>query len=292
MKDHLVKAIADGVRIHGAITTELVNEAISRHDCWPVAAAALGRTMTGAVLLAANLKNDEAITINIRGNGPLGSVTADASADGYVRGYVGDPHVDIPLNSLGKLDIGGAVGSGLITVTRFTGLKGPVSGSCELVSGEIAEDITQYLYSSEQTASSVGLGVLVGHEMSVAGAGGFIVQLMPDATDDTIGKLEDNIKKMRSVSNMLSDGFSAKDIISETMKDFEVEFLSTTDLSFKCQCSRQRIEDVLIGLNIDDLKSLLDDGKAEVCCHFCGEKYQFSKGELEHIYKIVKGVTQ
>ena len=148
MKDHLVKAVADGVRVHAAITTNLVNEAVSRHECYPVAAAALGRTMTGALLMAANLKNKECITIKFNGNGPLGSVVADANPEGFVRGYIANPHVNLPLNEKGKLDVGGGVGQGILSVTRFTGLKDPITGSCEIVSGEIAEDLTNYLYTS------------------------------------------------------------------------------------------------------------------------------------------------
>ena len=144
MSDYLLKEITNGVSVYAAVTTDLVNEAIRRHDCYPVASAALGRTMTGALLMAANLKNNEAITVSFRGDGPLGTVTADASAEGYVRGDVGNPHVDLPLNAQGKLDVGGGIGQGLVTITRFTGLREPVSGSCEIVTGEVAEDLTQY----------------------------------------------------------------------------------------------------------------------------------------------------
>lgn len=292
MSDYLVKAITNGVRVYAAVTTDLVNEAIRRHDCYPVASAALGRTMTGALLMAANLKNNEAITVSFRGDGPLGTVTADASADGYVRGYVGDPHVDLPLNAQGKLDVGGGIGQGLVTITRFTGLREPVSGSCEIVTGEVAEDLTQYLYVSEQTPSCVGLGVLVGNDLKAIAAGGFIIQPMPDATDEVISKLEENLKNLRSVTSMIKDGLSPKEIVEKIMAGFEMEFLSTTELKFKCQCSRQRIEDMLIALNVHDLEELVADGKAEICCHFCGEKYNFNKEELEHILKIVQGVQK
>ena len=163
MKDHLVKAVADGVRVYAAVTTDLVNEAIRRHGCHAVAAAALGRTMTGALLLAANLKNREALTITFDGHGPLGRVTADATPEGFVRGYVTNPYVDLPQNAKGKIDVGGGVGTdGTVTVTRFTGLRNPVTGSAPLTDGEIADDLTKYLYVSEQTPSSVGLGVLIG----------------------------------------------------------------------------------------------------------------------------------
>lgn len=290
MSDTLVKAITKGIRIYAAVTTDLVNEAIRRHDCSPTAAAALGRTMTGALLLAANLKNQEAITISFQGNGPLGYITADATPDGYVRGYVGNPHVDLPLKEDGKLNVGGAVGQGMVQVTRFTGLGEPMRGSCEIVTGEIAEDLTNYLFTSEQTASSVGLGVLVGTDRKAMAAGGFVLQLMPDADEEIISRVEEALKKVRPVSTMIAEGASAKDIISELMAGFEVDYLTTTQLSFRCKCNRERIEDVLLSLSHDDMQALVDDGEAEVCCQFCGEKYHFEKDELVHLLKLADGV--
>ena len=186
-----------------------------------------------------------------------------------------------------KLDVGGGVGQGILSVTRFTGLKDPITGSCEIVSGEIAEDLTNYLYTSEQTPSSVGLGVLVNPDLKVAAAGGFILQLLPDATEETLTKLENNLAKIRPVSTMVKDGLDARGIIAELLQGFDkIDYLTTTDLAFKCQCSKERIEDVLISLNEHDLKSLVNDGHAEVCCHFCGEKYQFNKDELTAIYNV------
>ena len=290
MSDKLVKAITKGVRVYAAVTTDLVNEAIRRHDCYPVAAAALGRTMTGALLLAANLKNKEALTVNIRGNGPLKNITADAVPEGFVRGYVADPHVELPLNDKGKLDVGGGVGQGLVTVTRFTGLREPMRGSSEIVTGEIAEDLTNYLYVSEQTPSSIGLGVLVDTDFSAKAAGGFIIQPMPDADEETISRLEENLQKLRPVTTMIDEGKDAREIILEIMNGFEMEFLTTTDLAFRCQCSKERLEDVLLNLNHDDMESLIADGQAEVCCHFCGEKYHFSREELQHLLKLADAV--
>ena len=290
MSDKLVKAITKGVRVYAAVTTDLVNEAIRRHDCYPVAAAALGRTMTGALLLAANLKNKEALTVNIRGNGPLKNITADAVPEGFVRGYVADPHVELPLNDKGKLDVGGGVGQGLVTVTRFTGLREPMRGSSEIVTGEIAEDLTNYLYVSEQTPSSIGLGVLVDTDFSARAAGGFMIQPMPDADEEIISKLEANLQKLRPVTTMIDEGKDAKEIILEIMSGFDMEFLTTTDLAFKCQCSKERLEDVLLNLNHDDMESLIADGQAEVCCHFCGEKYHFTKAELQHLLKLADAV--
>ncbi len=290
MSDTLVKAITKGVRVYAAVTTDLVNEAIKRHDCYPVAAAALGRTMTGALLMAANLKNKEAITINIRGNGPLANITADAVPEGYVRGYVANPHVELPLNAQGKLDVGGGVGQGLVTVTRFTGLREPMRGSSEIVSGEIAEDLTNYLYVSEQTPSSIGLGVLVDTDYTAKAAGGFMIQPMPDADEEIITKLEENLKNLRPVTTMIVEGKGPKEIIEEIMTGFQMEFLTTTELGFKCQCSKERLEDVLLNLNRDDMLSLIEDGQAEVCCQFCGEKYNFTKAELEHLLKLADSV--
>ena len=290
MSDKLVKAITKGVRVYAAVTTDLVNEAIRRHDCYPVAAAALGRTMTGALLLAANLKNKEALTVNIRGDGPLKNITADAVPEGFVRGYVANPHVELPLNDRGKLDVGGGVGQGLVTVTRFTGLREPMRGSSEIVTGEIAEDLTNYLYVSEQTPSSIGLGVLVDTDFSAKAAGGFIIQPMPDADEEIISKLEANLQKLRPVTTMIDEGKDAREIILEIMNGFEMEFLTTTDLAFRCQCSKERLEDVLLNLNHDDMESLIADGQAEVCCHFCGEKYHFTREELQHLLKLADAV--
>lgn len=288
MKDHLVKATAEGVRIYAAVTTNLVNEAIRRHDCHAVAAAALGRTMTGALLLAANLKNQEALTVTFDGHGPLGKVTADATPEGFVRGYVGNPHVDLPQNDKGKIDVGGGVGTdGTVTVTRFTGLRNPVTGSAPLTDGEIADDLTKYLYVSEQTPSSVGLGVLVGHagdRIACIGAGGFILQPLPDVTDEVLDRLEANLREVNSVSHMVDEGYDAKGIIAAVLKGFDIHYLTETELAFRCHCSKQRVSEILLSLGEKDLKSLVEDGHAEACCPFCGERYQFTGEELQAIY--------
>ena len=280
MKNHLVKATANGIRIFAAVTTQLVDEASKRHSCYPLATAALGRAMTGALLLAANLKTKECITLKIQGDGPLGKIVADANADGIVRGYVDYPQVDLPLKD-GKLDVGAGVGNGTIAVTRFTGLKQPFTGSAELVSGAIAEDITQYLMVSEQTPSSVGLGVLVSPDLNVLASGGFFIQALPNIEPEVIDQLENNLSQIEPVSKMIRDGMNAKEIINAIFKEMKVEFHTETELQFGCQCSRDKIEDVLISLGRQEIESLIADGKAEVSCHFCGEKYQFSKADLE-----------
>ena len=284
MKDTLVKAIAGDFRIYAARTTGLVGEAVRRHDCYPVAAAALGRTMTGALLLAANLKNEEALTVKFSGAGPLGALVADAVPEGFVRGYVEQPHVDLPLNDKGKLDVGAGVGAGLLTVTRFTGLKEPVVGSSEILTGEIAEDLTKYLYDSEQTPSSIALGVLVAPDLHILAAGGFFVQPLPGASEEALTTLEENLATLPAVSDMVHQGMTAREIIERVAAGCgKVDFLAETELAFRCSCSKERIESVLLSLGQEDLASLVADGKAEVCCHFCGEKYRFTGEELQEL---------
>lgn len=281
MQDTLVKAVAEGVRIYAATTTRLVNDAITRHDLYPVAAAALGRTMTGALLLAANLKNEEALTLRIAGDGPLGQVVADATSSGYVRGYVDHPHIHLPLNAEGKIDVGRGVGQGLLSLTRFTGIGDPQTGRSELVSGEIAEDIGHYLAVSEQTASSIALGVLIDRDLHAKAAGGFFLELLPDATENVIERLEENIATLRPVSLMVGEGMDGRGIIREVLRGFEeIDFLTETDLAFRCHCSKERIERVLIGLGREELSALVEEGHAEVKCHFCNDAYNFQKEEL------------
>ena len=287
--DHLCKATAEDVRVYAAVTTELVGEAARRHKCGTLATAALGRVMTGALLLAANLKNRECLTVKFQGDGPLGQIVADASADGAVRGYVAHPGTELPLTN-GKLSVGQGVGRGLLSVTRFTGLKEPVTGTCEIFSGEIAEDLTRYLFQSEQTPSSVGLGVLVGRSGETEAAGGFIIQPMPGASEETLSRLETTLASLRPVSSMVKDGLSARMIASEILCGFsDVHVLSETEIAFRCQCSRSRTEEILSTLRDEDLARLEEDGRAEVCCDFCGEKYLFTREELLAIRQAATG---
>ncbi len=281
MPDHLITATAgNGIRIYAAVTTDLVEQARRRHDCYPVACAALGRTMTAALLLAANLKSDELLTVRIAGDGPLGQIVADTTAKGTVRGMIGDPHVDLPLNAAGKLDVGTAVGKGNVFVTRFTNLKQPFTGSSELVSGEIAEDITQYLYTSEQTPSSVALGVLVAPDLSVLAAGGFILQALPDTDEQDLAIVEDNLLKLSAVTTLIQESQSAKSLIEVACQGLEIRYLAEQPLAFKCTCSRERVEKSLISIGRKELAELVEIGEAELVCHFCGEKYQLNRKEL------------
>ncbi len=283
--DRLCKATAEDVRVYAAVTTELAGEAARRHHCSALATAALGRVMTGALLLAGNLKNRECLTVRFRGDGPLGQIVADASADGSVRGYVAHPEIELPLTN-GKLSVGQGVGRGIVSVTRFTGLKEPVTGTCEIFSGEIAEDLTRYLFQSEQTPSGVGLGVLVGREGKTEASGGFIVQPLPGASEQTLLRLEKTIGALRPVSSMVKEGMDAGDIASEVLHGFpDIHILSETALAFRCQCSRARTEEILATLGDRDLARLEEDGQAEVCCDFCGEKYLFNREDLLRIRK-------
>lgn len=286
MHDQLIRATAPGIRAFAAVTTNLVEEARNRHDCFPVAAAALGRTMTGALLLAANLKTAESITVRISGDGPLQEIVADAYPDGSVRGYVRNPFVDLPLKQ-GKWDVGQAVGKGHIYVTRFVGLKQPFTGSAELVSGEIAEDLTQYLAVSEQTPSSVALGVLIAPDTTVAAAGGFFIQALPGAEEQALARLEENLQQLPPVSQLISSGKDAKGIVETVFAGLPVTMYDSLELKFNCQCSRERVENMLVSLGEEEIKGLIAEGKAEVCCHFCSEKYQFTVQELTGILQEI-----
>lgn len=286
LPDTLIRATVPGVRAFAAVTTDLVEEARKRHNCYPVAAAALGRTMTAALLLAANLKTNENLTIRIVGDGPLGETIADADSIGQVRGYVKNPAVDLPLKGI-KLDVGKAVGNGHIYVTRFTGLKQPFTGSAPLISGEIAEDVTNYLLVSEQTPSSVGLGVLVQPDLSVQAAGGFMIQALPDAEDNVLEIIEKNLSMLPPVSQLVSEGKDSRGIIETLFNGLPITFYESMPLSFHCPCSHERVSNVLISLGVDELSEMIQEGKAEVCCHFCAEKYNFSKTDLEMLRKAI-----
>lgn len=282
MTDHLVKATVPGVRAFAAVTTGLAEEARRRHDCFPVAAAALGRTMTAALLLAANLKTDEYLTIRIAGDGPLGGVIADAHALGTVRGYVHNPHVELPLAGR-KLPVGQAVGQGHIHVTRFTGMKQPFTGTAELVSGEIGDDVANYLLVSEQTPSTVALGVMVDTDYSVGAAGGIIVQALPGAEDEVLAKVEANMAALPLVSELVRGGADAASMLLKVFAGLEAAVFEPARLAFSCQCSTERVEAMLVSLGREELADMAKEGKAEVRCHFCGEKHAVAGERLNDL---------
>ncbi|MBP2650053.1 MAG: 33 kDa chaperonin [Firmicutes bacterium] len=283
MTDHLAKATFSGVRAFAAVTTDLVEEARQRHECYPIATAALGRTMTAALLLAADLKTEAAITVRIAGDGQLGKVVADASSQGKVRGYVENPQVELMLSN-GKLDVGRAVGAGNIFVSRFTtGTNQPFTGSAPLISGEIAEDIANYLFVSEQTPSTVSLGVLVNPDLTTAAAGGFFVQAMPGAEDEVLAAVEKNLADMPPISELVGQGNDANAILQRIFAGMSAKIFAAAPLEFYCQCSIERVEDMLVSLGKEELSSMVDEGKAEITCHFCGEKYHFTKERLKEL---------
>ncbi|CAH1225664.1 33 kDa chaperonin [Paenibacillus auburnensis] len=289
-KDRLIRGTAlDGrVRAFAVRTTALVDELRRRHDTYPTATAALGRTVTAAAMMGAMLKGEEKLAIMVKGNGPIGQITAESNALGEVRGYVSNPHVHLPSNSLGKLDVAGAVGTeGFIDVSKDLGMKEPYRGSVPIISGELGDDFTYYFAVSEQTPAAVGLGVLVEPDNSVSVAGGFIIQLLPGLTDAEITEIEQAVGAMPSVTTLLDQGLEPEEMLRYLLPDAIV--LDELDINFVCQCSRERVEQTLVSLGQHELERLIEeDDQAEVVCHFCNEAYLFNKDELQVILDQAK----
>jgi molecular chaperone Hsp33 len=285
MKDYLVRAVAFNgqVRAFATKTTETVGEAQQRHNTWPVVSAALGRSMTAAVMMGAMLKGNDKITVKIEGNGPIGPIIIDTDAKGDVRGFVTNPHVHFDLNEHGKLDVRAGVGTeGALTVVKDLGLRDMFSGQTPIVSGEIAEDFTYYFATSEQVPSSVGLGVLVNPDNSILAAGGFIIQLMPGCEEETIDEIEKRLSSIEPVSKMIEKGYTPEQILDAVLGEGNVQILSSMPVQFQCQCSKERFGAAIIGLGVQEIKEMIEeDGQAEAQCHFCLESYHFSKEELE-----------
>ena len=280
------------IRVFACITTELVNKAQQIHHTYPVATAALGRTLTAAAMMGTSgLKNeDDSMTIQIKGDGPLGFVVAVTGADAKVRGYVANPYVDRPLNEKGKLDVGGAIGQGYLSVVRDLGLKEPYVGQVPLVSGEIAEDITMYYAQSEQTPTATGLGVLVDTDNSCIAAGGFMIQLMPGATDETAKKLEEILDKIPPVTTMIHEGANVDDLIFAVTDGFDMLIENKEEHpAYECKCSKERMEQALISIGEEELRGIIEEqGEAELNCQFCDNKYKFNKEELEELLRQAK----
>lgn len=283
MKDILTKGTAEGVRIYALCTTNLVQEAATRHHTSHLASAALGRAMNGALLLAANMKDNERIALRLKGDGPIGEVVADAEGT-HVRGYVGDPDVFLPLKN-GKLDVGGAIGSGNIIVTRYLQNAEPFTGYAELVDGEIASDLTNYLYTSEQTPSSVALGVLVNKEGQVIASGGYFIQAMPGCAEETLAQLEENISLTPYVTQLLELGYTPEKMIETIARGLDVTIQESIELSYKCRCSREKILGALATLGQEDISAMSQDEETEVHCQFCNETYKFSGEEIARLLK-------
>ena len=289
MKDYIVRATAANaqIRAFACTTKETVEAARGHHDTTPVATAALGRLLTGGLMMGVMLKGEkDVLTLQVHADGPLKGMTVTADAFGHVKGYVNNPYVDLPLNAKGKLDVAGAVGIGFMNIIKDLGLKEPYVGQTVLQTSEIAEDLTYYFATSEQVPSSVGLGVLVGQDYKVVQAGGFIIQLMPFAEDSVIDKLEANLKDVDSVTKLLSEGLTPEQILEKLLDGFDMEFTDKIPASFYCDCSKSRVEKVLISVGKKDLQEMINDGKpVEVNCHFCNTNYTFEVDELKEIYK-------
>lgn len=284
MADHMIRATAaqGQIRAFGATTRDLVETARASHNTSPVATAALGRLLTAGVMMGSMMKNDrDLLTLKIQGDGPIGGITVTADAKGNVKGYVNNPMVALPCNDKGKLDVAGALGIGVLSVIRDVGLKEPYVGQTILVSGEIAEDLTYYYATSEQTPSSVALGVLMNKDNTVRQAGGFMIQLMPGASEEVIGTLEERIGGISSVTSLLDEGMGPAQILENLLSGMDPEITDRVDARFFCGCTRQRVEKALVSIGKQELKDMIQEGKPiEMNCHFCNKRYEFSVEEL------------
>lgn len=287
MGDYMVRATAADaqIRAFACTTKEMVEQARASHNTSPVVTAALGRLLSAGAMMGSMLKGEELLTLQIKGDGPVNGLTVTADANGNVKGYANVPDVILPANAVGKLDVGGAVGNGFLSVIKDLGLKEPYVGQTQLQTGEIAEDLTYYFAASEQVPSCVGLGVLMERSNTVRQAGGFIVQLMPFAEEEVIRKLEENLKQIASVTTMLDQGNTPEQILEIVLAGMDVEITDTLPCRFHCNCDKTRVEKALISIGKKELKDMIDEGKEiEVNCHFCNRNYVFSVEELQALY--------
>lgn len=287
--DYLVRATAAGgqIRAFAVNTRDLVEEARQIHHTTPVASAALGRLMSAALMMGAMMKSErDLLTLSIRGDGPIGGLTVTADAAGNVKGFAFRPEIPVLVNAMHKLDVGGAIGKGTLTVIKDLGLKEPYSGQVDLVSGEIGDDLAYYFMTSEQTPSSVGVGVLVDTDDSILQAGGFIIQLMPDAEEETVAALEANLRGVRSVTALLSDGRTPEEILNELLAGLSPEIGEAMPLRFYCNCDRARVQKALISLGKKELDEMAAEGKdVTLHCDFCGKDYSFGADEIATLAK-------
>lgn len=291
MSDGIIRALAyDGqVRVSAVICTDAVETARQCHDAFPTAIAALGRTMASTLLLSWGLKGEGHITLRIFGDGPLGGIIVTGDAEGNVKGYVQEPQTDLPLNSRGKLDVGGAIGIGDLYISKDIGLKEPYTGSVPLVTGEIGDDVASYLMTSEQTPSVVSVGVLVNPDYTVAAAGGIILQAMPNCDEAVLDDLEARLQGARPVSTLINEGAGIADIIRNYLPGVEVQLLEENPVQWHCNCSRDRISGLLKSIGVEELEDMIEnDGETEVTCHFCSTRYHFDRSELEEILAGMK----
>jgi molecular chaperone Hsp33 len=290
--DYLIKALAYNgqVRAYAAKTTETISEAQKRHQTWPTASAALGRAMTAGVMMGSMLKGNAKLTIKVEGGGPIGAILVDSNSKGEVRGYVTNPQTHFELNNKGKLDVARAVGTeGNLTIVKDLGLKDHFSGQVPIVSGELGEDFTYYLVTSEQIPSSVGVGVLVNPDNTILASGGFIIQLLPGTDDETITKIEERLSKIDPISKLIQRGLTPEEILEEVLGQGNVKILEKQLVKFQCQCSKERIENAVVSLGEEEIQSMIDEeGQAEAQCHFCNEVYLLTREDLEELKKEAK----
>lgn len=289
MTDYIIRANAadNQIRAFAATTRDLVEYARSTHDTSPVATAALGRLLTAGSMMGSMMKGEnDILTLQIKGNGPIGGVIVTADAKGSVKGYVYNPQVLLPANEKGKLDVGGAVGEGILSVIKDLGLKEPYVGQTHLVSGEIAEDLTYYFATSDQVPSVVALGVLMNKDNTVKRAGGFIIQLMPFAEDWVIDLLEKKVNEISSITSLLDQGMSPEEILEYILADVGLEITDKRPTSFECNCTKERVEKAIISIGEKDIQEMIDDNEPiEVNCHFCNEHYHFTVDELKEMIR-------
>lgn len=290
--DEIIRAItSDGyLKAYVINSTETIREAQGLHQTGKVASAALGRALTAALILANDMKNEtDRVSVQFRSEGPIGNVVAEANGQNQVKGFVSNPDVVLPLREDGKLDVGGALGhKGSLTIVRDIGLKEPYVGTVELISGEIAEDISYYYMQSEQIPTVLGLGVLVAQNFAILSAGGFMIQLLPGAPDSIVDKVEENVKSLpKSISALIADGKNATEILGMLLKGFDYQILSKKEPSYRCDCSRYRVETALISLGKTELSKMIEEeDTTEVSCHYCNKKYHFSKEDLQMLLRL------
>jgi molecular chaperone Hsp33 len=289
MEDYMLRATAadNQIRAFAAVTREMVEHARTIHGTSPVATAALGRLLTAGAMMGSMMKGDnDILTLQIKGSGPLGGVTVTADSHGKVKGYVYNPEVLIHANEKGKLDVGGAIGAGILSVIKDMGLREPYVGQTHLVSGEIAEDLTYYFATSEQVPSVVALGVLMNKDNTVRRAGGFIIQLMPFAEESIISRLEEKIKEIKSITELFDKDMTPEMILEDILGEFGLEITDKLPTAFECNCTKERVEKAIVSIGRKDIEEMIADNEPiEVNCHFCNKHYQFSVDELKEIVK-------
>ena len=287
MADKLIKALGydDQIRVYVLDTTDMIKTDQGKHETWSAATAALGRAMVGTTLLGATLKGDETMTVRIEGGGPVGYILVDSNGKGETKGYIQNPKVSLPLNEQGKIDVKGAVGTeGMLTVSKDLNMKRPFVGQVPLISGELGEDFTYYMANSEQVPSAIGLSVLVNPDETVKAAGGFMIQVLPNASEETIGKVEEAIATLPLISKLMDEGETPEQILGRLVKDESGRILETMPVSFKCNCSKERFKDAIVSLGEKEIDEMIEeDHGADAVCHFCRTTYHFDEEELREL---------